>query len=133
MVSVAQLTPAERAQLHAKGIPLIVFDPVDELPDDVPFVGTTNFRGGHTATRHLLELGHRRIAMITGLDHPVCLTRKAGYLTALAEAGVTADPTLLVQSFLRREDGHAAALELLRGALHPSAPPVSGSAGQRVS
>ncbi|WP_152626925.1 LacI family DNA-binding transcriptional regulator [Streptacidiphilus carbonis] len=121
VVSVAQLTAAERAQLHAKGIPLIVFDPVDELPDDVPFVGTTNFRGGHTATRHLLELGHRRIAMITGPDHPVCLTRKAGYLSALAESGVTADPTLLVQAHLLREYGYAAALELLARSDRPTA------------
>ena len=121
VVSVAQLTPAERAQLYAKGIPLIVFDPVDELPDDVPFVGTTNFRGGHTATRHLLELGHRRIAMITGPDHPVCLTRKAGYLSALAEAGVTADPTLLVQAQLVRESGYTAALELLDRRERPTA------------
>jgi ABC-type Fe3+-hydroxamate transport system substrate-binding protein len=39
---VAQLPEAEREQLKAKGIPFVVFDPVEELPDDVPFVGATN-------------------------------------------------------------------------------------------
>ncbi|MEV6006964.1 LacI family DNA-binding transcriptional regulator [Streptomyces sp. NPDC051976] len=121
VVSVAQLSPSERGQLKAKGIPLIVFDPIDELPDDVPFVGTTNFRGGHAATRHLLELGHVRIAMISGPDHPVCLARKAGYLSALAEADVPADPELLVQAHLIRDAGYDAARGLLSRADRPTA------------
>ncbi|GAA1749265.1 hypothetical protein [Nonomuraea bangladeshensis] len=46
VLSVAQLSIMERDQLKAKGIPFVVFDPIDELPDDVPFVGATNWRGG---------------------------------------------------------------------------------------
>ncbi|MEV6249801.1 hypothetical protein AB0M38_26900 [Streptomyces sp. NPDC051742] len=70
VLSVSQLSEAERAQLTAKGIPFVVFDPADELPDGVPFVGATNWRGGQAATRHLLDLGHRRIAMISGFLLP---------------------------------------------------------------
>ncbi|MFD0327500.1 LacI family DNA-binding transcriptional regulator [Streptacidiphilus monticola] len=121
VLSVSQLSKKERDQLTAKGIPFVVFDPIGDLPDDVPFVGATNFRGGHTATRHLLNLGHRRIAMISGPDHPFCLARKAGYLAALAEAAVAAEPELLVQTQLTREDGHAAARELLSRADRPTA------------
>ena len=39
VLSVAQLSAAEREQLRQKGIPFVVFDPTTELPDDVPFVG----------------------------------------------------------------------------------------------
>jgi DNA-binding LacI/PurR family transcriptional regulator len=49
VLSIAQLSDAEREQLQAKGIPFVVFDPTSELPDDVPFVGATNWRGGRSA------------------------------------------------------------------------------------
>ncbi|TYB57251.1 LacI family transcriptional regulator [Nonomuraea sp. PA05] len=121
VLSVAQLSPAERDQLKAKGIPFVVFDPIDELPDDVPFVGATNWRGGQAATRHLIELGHRRIAMISGPDHPFCRARLAGYFSALTEAGLPADHGLVVRTLLTREDGYAAARDLLARPDRPSA------------
>lgn len=121
VLSVAQLSPAERDQLTSKGIPFVVFDPIDELPDDVPFVGATNWRGGQAATRHLIKLGHRRIAMISGPDHPFCRARLAGYLSALAEADLPAHPDLVVRTLLTREDGYAAARDLLSRRDRPSA------------
>lgn len=84
VLSVAQLSEAEREQLKAKGIPFVVFDPATELPDDVPFVGATNWSGGRAATRHLTELGHRRIAMISGPeDQLYCCARLDGYRSAM--------------------------------------------------
>ncbi|TMR23779.1 LacI family transcriptional regulator [Nonomuraea turkmeniaca] len=118
---VSQILATEREKLKAKDIPFVVVDPIDELPDDVPFVGTTNWRGGHSATRHLLDLGHRRIAMINGPDHPFCRARMAGYFSALAEADVTADPELMVRTALTRQHGYSAALELLSRADRPTA------------
>jgi LacI family transcriptional regulator len=45
--------------------------------------------GGHLATRHLLNLGHRRIAHIAGpSDHTDATDRRAGYERALREAGI---------------------------------------------
>ncbi|MFC3572638.1 LacI family DNA-binding transcriptional regulator [Streptomyces yaanensis] len=121
VLSVAQLSEAERAQLTAKGIPFVVFDPIDELPDGVPFVGATNWRGGQAATRHLLDLGHRRIAMISGPDHPYCRARLSGYLSALGEAGLTPEPGLVVKTQLTHEHGYAAARELLSRPDRPTA------------
>jgi DNA-binding LacI/PurR family transcriptional regulator len=112
-VSVERLASPARERLKARGVPFVVYDPISDLPDDTPFVGATNFRGGHAAVRHLLELGHRRIAMISGPDHLFCVPRKAGYRAALAEAGVAADPELLPWAHLTFEDGHAVARELL--------------------
>ncbi|MFF9808360.1 LacI family DNA-binding transcriptional regulator [Streptomyces coeruleorubidus] len=121
VLSVSQLSEEERDQLTAKGIPFVVFDPNEELPDDVPFVGATNWRGGQTATRHLIELGHRRIAMISGPDHPFCLARMAGYTSALTEAGLPVDPDLVLKTFLTREDGCTAARDLLSRPDRPTA------------
>ncbi|MGW2618136.1 LacI family DNA-binding transcriptional regulator [Streptomyces sp. NPDC001500] len=121
VLSVAQLSEEERDQLKAKGIPFVVFDPNEELPDDVPFVGATNWRGGQAATRHLVGLGHRRIAMISGPDHPFCLARMAGYTSALTEAGLPVDPGLVVKTLLTRDDGCSAARELLSRPDRPTA------------
>jgi DNA-binding LacI/PurR family transcriptional regulator len=114
VLSVAQLSEAEREQLKAKGIPFVVFDPTVELPDDVPFVGATNWSGGRAATRHLVELGHRRIAMISGPEDVLCCcARLDGYRSAMQGAGLSADEELVVHAGLSRDDGCAAARTLL--------------------
>ena len=111
VLSVAQLSEAEREQLAAKGIPFVVFDPADELPDDVAFVGATNWRGGRSATQHLIGLGHRHIAMIAGPDHAYCRARQGGFNSAMTAAGLSAE--LVVSTGLTREDGCEAARALL--------------------
>src|SRR5262245_55195880 len=51
-----------------------------------------NREGGHRATRHLLDLGHRRIAHITGRPrHVDAIERREGYEAALREAGLVPD------------------------------------------
>jgi DNA-binding LacI/PurR family transcriptional regulator len=122
LVSVAQLTDSDRDQLRARDIPFVVFDPTGELPDDVPFVGATNWSGGRSATRHLIGLGHRRIAMIGGPDRILCCrARLDGYRSALENAGLPVDPRLIVLTDLTRDHGRAAALDLLGGPDRPSA------------
>ena len=122
VLSVAQLSAAERAELTAKGIPFVVFDPTTELPDDVPFVGATNWSGGRAAARHLIELGHRRIAMIAGPEHVLfCAARLDGYRSALAAAGLPAESRFVVHAELTREDGREAARRLLALPERPTA------------
>lgn len=122
VLSVAQLSAAERAELTAKGIPFVVFDPTVELPDGVPFVGATNWSGGRSATRHLVELGHRRIGMVSGPEHVLCCAaRLDGYLSGLKAAGLPADPDLVAYADLDREDGCAAARTLLALPERPTA------------
>jgi DNA-binding LacI/PurR family transcriptional regulator len=114
VLSVAQLSQAERDELSAKGIPFVVFDPTAELPEDVPFVGATNWSGGRSAARHLIGLGHRRIAMISGPEHVLCCAaRLDGYRSAMSAAGLAVDPDLIVRANLTKEDGYAAAVGLL--------------------
>jgi LacI family transcriptional regulator len=62
--------------------------------------------GGYLATRHLLDLGHRTIGLITGPMYASSARgRRAGYRRALKEAGIAADPRLLVDSSFSIEAG----------------------------
>jgi len=113
VLAVARLSESERDLLRTRGIPFLVLDPATDLPDDVPFVGATDFRGGQLATTHLLKLGHRRIALLTETAQLPCRARQAGFQSALQTAGIPADPELMIDVPLTREDGYAAALGLL--------------------
>jgi DNA-binding LacI/PurR family transcriptional regulator len=122
VLSVAQLSPQEREQLRAKGVPFVVFDPTAELPDDVPFVGATNWRGGRAATQHLIDLGHRRIAMISAPEEALfARARLDGYHSAMVRAGLPVDRGMVVEARLTREDGYAAACTLLARRERPTA------------
>lgn len=60
-------------------------------------VSSDNFRAGLESTRHLIELGHRRIAIIPGSERYESLhERHRGYVVALAEAGIAPDPKLMI-------------------------------------
>lgn len=70
--------------------------------------------GARLATRHLLDLGHRRIAFITGDPaHPDANERLAGYRAALQAAGVKPDPELVVSGLFTEESGLLAVNRLL--------------------
>ena len=81
------------AHLQAQGVPFVLIGHASGarwvMPDDVG--------GGLQATRHLLRLGHERIAHVGGLmAHQAFQDRYQGYCDALAEAGLEPDPELLL-------------------------------------
>jgi DNA-binding LacI/PurR family transcriptional regulator len=122
VVAVAQLSAAQRDQLRARDIPLVMFDPTVELPPGVPFVGATNWSGGRSAARHLIELGHRRIAMIAGPDRVLyCRARLDGYRAALEAANIPFDADMVARVDLTQEDAYSAALSLLNRRRRPTA------------
>jgi LacI family transcriptional regulator len=74
-----------------------------------------NVHGGLTATNHLLELGHRRIAHITGvLARPGSRERHEGYRLALLNAGIERDDNLVVEGDFSEDGGRAATERLLK-------------------
>lgn len=110
-----RLTARQRAQLASRNIPIVALDPSGEPVHRTPSVGATNWNGGLVAARHLLELGHRRIAMVNGPEEFLCCrARLDGYRAGLDEAGVPADPTLVRAGPLYVEGGREQARELLR-------------------
>ena len=71
------------------GLPLVVIDPMNVPSPDIVSVGSTNFRGGQAAGRHLVDLGHQRIAYLGGRASAECSqARLAGFRSALEEAVV---------------------------------------------
>jgi LacI family transcriptional regulator len=111
--------PLEELTRH--DIPVVVVD--RNIPLSlVDLVLLDNEAGGHAATRHLIELGHRRIACITG---PSALTPSAdrvlGYRRAMAEAGLPVPPECIQPGDFRSPSGEAAMRRLLELAEPPSA------------
>jgi LacI family transcriptional regulator len=53
-------------------------------------------RGAYKATRHLIDVGHRRIAIIDGANLQGNAEKREGYQQALAEAGLAYDPLLVL-------------------------------------
>jgi LacI family transcriptional regulator, xylobiose transport system transcriptional regulator len=110
----SDLTTEQQVQLSSRAIPLVVLDPTGEPLHDTPSVGATNWSGGLAATRHLLELGHRRVAMISGpTEWLCCRARLDGYRAAMDAAGVPVDPELVRASILYEEGGLRDGRELL--------------------
>jgi DNA-binding LacI/PurR family transcriptional regulator len=118
----SELSTQQRAQLATARIPLVVLDPTGVPDDQVPSVGSTNWIGGLTATRHLLELGHRRIAVITGPKWALSSrARLDGYRAALDAAEVPIDPALIREGSFEMADGLTQTNELLRLSDPPTA------------
>ncbi len=78
--------------------------------------------GGYLATRHLLDLGHRRIGLIAGPDYASSARgRLAGYRRAMTEAEAPIDPALIVGSTFGIDAGADAVEEMMSRADRPTA------------
>ena len=89
----SDLAPRYRERLRSRAIPFVIIDPSGDPSPEAPSVGSANWAGGLMATRHLLELGHTRIAAITGPEDMMCsLARLDGYRSAMNSAGAPIDP-----------------------------------------
>lgn len=99
--------------LQARRVPLVVVD--REVPDvRVDTVLTNHLQGGRLATQHLLDLGHRRIACISGgSDLSPSAERLTGYQQILQENDILVDQSLVVKGDFQYESGYQAARQLL--------------------
>ncbi len=110
-------------RLHKQGFPVVLIDD-QKPPTSTPWVGADNYYGAQTAVRHLITLGHRRIAHIQGPLRYLCShERHQGYCDALTEAGLTVDPQLVLEGDFTTKGGRATALKLL--ALPPEQRPTA--------
>jgi DNA-binding LacI/PurR family transcriptional regulator len=111
--------------LIRRGLWVVAFD-LMRRPDGgelaVDSVSMNNYAAGYLATRHLTELGHRRIGYISGATPTVSRgERLEGYRRALADAGIPVAPELVAtgdsvagyDDIHAAEHGRAAADELL--------------------
>jgi LacI family transcriptional regulator len=121
LMVVTALQPAQVRAFARADLPLVAIDPPN--PDDsVISVSSTNFTGGVQAAAHLVELGHRRIALAGGpADSVTGRERDHGYRSALEAAGLVPDEALMLQGEFTFEAGVAMGLELLGRDAPPTA------------
>jgi len=118
----SDLSDDHKRRLRTRKIPFVIIDPSGDPAPDVPSIGSANWAGGLMASRHLLELGHRRIGVITGPDDMMCSrARVSGYRAALDEVGIAIDPALIVPGTFTYADGVDAGTKLLQSTDRPTA------------
>lgn len=79
------------------GIPVVYFDSKFSPDAPVPLVGNDDYQGAYDAVTHLIELGHRRILHLQGVEnyYRTSVERRRGYEAALKTAGIKPDPNLI--------------------------------------
>ncbi|MET8042205.1 LacI family DNA-binding transcriptional regulator [Micromonospora sp. NPDC005215] len=108
-------------QFAASGIPLVAIDPTGDL-SPTPAVGSNNWSGALAAARHLLDLGHQRIGLITGpVTDLSARARLDGFRAALDYAGVAFDATLERRGVFTFDDGRDLGAQLLARPDRPTA------------
>jgi LacI family transcriptional regulator len=114
LIILPQESSDELVRLLDRGYRFVVLDPLMPLDERIPSVSAAHTSGADQAMRHLLQLGHRRIAQITGpLGWVATEGRRRGYRAALASAGILPDPALEVEAIPEVEPGRQAAEYLL--------------------
>jgi LacI family transcriptional regulator len=118
----ADFSDASLKALDDAGFPVVVVDPIRVADTKCVSIGATNFTGGITAVEHLLSLGHRRIGHAGG-PHPVDCShaRLAGYSSALRQAGIELDETLITHCAFSYDAGRQVAHDLLDRSDRPTA------------
>jgi DNA-binding LacI/PurR family transcriptional regulator len=122
MLLLSSLSARQRSVLRSQRLAFVVIDPRGDPGPDVPAIGATNWAGGLDATRHLIELGHERIAMISG--SPDLLSSRArmdGYRAAMGTAGLPIDQRLVQWGDFHVEGGFKNAVAMLALDEPPSA------------
>jgi LacI family repressor for deo operon, udp, cdd, tsx, nupC, and nupG len=117
----ARLPKAVLANDGSVAIPLVN---ACECVDDAscPRVRIDNVGAAGAMTRHLLDLGHRRIGVILGPRHsPLTRDRLRGYRGALRSAGIARDDSLIAQGDFSMSSGRRAASELFAARPPPTA------------
>jgi LacI family transcriptional regulator, galactose operon repressor len=122
LVVLPEETSDELERLLDTNYRFVVIDPRLPLDARIPAVSAAHSSGAGEAVRHLLELGHRRIAAITGpCDWVATEERRRGYHAALASYGILPDPRLEIEADFEIPGGARAAAELLDTADPPTA------------
>ncbi|WP_136192599.1 LacI family DNA-binding transcriptional regulator [Actinomyces procaprae] len=123
VILTASLDPDTVADLEGARLPIVVIDPLDSSHPEIVSVGATNWLGGHSAADHLLGLGHKRLAVLTGPSASLSGTaRLDGFLSACSRQGLTPAPELIRHGPFTQAAGYEVAREWLSlGADRPTA------------
>jgi len=119
LISTGSQEKEQLAAVKTLGAPSVLVNRY--LDESHPYVVLDDVRGVTAIIKHLIELGHNRIAFLGGLRRYLGTRRLAGYKAALKEAGLPFDPSLAIESGYDREGGERGARTLLSLANRPTA------------
>lgn len=104
------------------GLPLVLVDRLVEGVDE-DFVGSDNYQGAYQLVNHLIELGHRQIAMVSGpKEISVFAERVSGFYAAMEDAHLPLEQKYLLFGLKpSKEVGHSLTRKLLKMNLRPTA------------
>ena len=98
---------------YAKALPVVVTGRKLSAPG-LAALYCDNVEGARLATQHLIDLGHRQIAFISGdPQHPDAIDRLQGYRNALEAARIRFDPALVAEGGFYEASGLQAVNDLL--------------------
>ncbi|MBL9045700.1 MAG: substrate-binding domain-containing protein [Tabrizicola sp.] len=104
------------------GLPFVVHGRATGTTLPYSWVDVNSARAFRRATDFLMDLGHRRIALVNGLEFmDFAIRRRRGFVEALTSRGMEPDPALMVQGEMTETQGHDAAQAMLRQSDPPTA------------
>ena len=107
LICLTHVSQANIQQMLDNGMKTIMIDPTGIVPPNTPVIGSGDYQGCKDATRHLIELGHRRIAFLKGPDEwQTCRARYDGFRSVMEEHHLTIDPELITGSAHFFDDGY---------------------------
>jgi LacI family transcriptional regulator len=108
--------------LTRMAVPFIVHGRSTGVQAEYDWIDVNNKSSFQRATQFLIDLGHRRIALINGLeDMDFAQRRRAGYLDALQQAGLTPDAALMRSAEMTEVYGHRETHQMLQIGEPPTA------------
>jgi DNA-binding LacI/PurR family transcriptional regulator len=109
-------------ELVRRKVKTVLLDHHAAFCQQFPCVETADLEASKSVTKHLLDLGHRRIAFFAGpATTPSCAERLEGYRRTLREAGLEVDDHLIFDAGTSIEEGEKAAVQLLQETTRPTA------------
>jgi DNA-binding LacI/PurR family transcriptional regulator len=117
LVGMVSASAADQVDALGNQVPTVVAGTREPRLTAVDLVANDDHQGGELATRHLVELGHRRIAHIVG-EGEVGRLRRAGYEAAIAQSGLAPH---CVDGDWTEATGHRLAADLLGSPGRPTA------------
>jgi LacI family transcriptional regulator len=116
------MPPEQIGELAEHAYPFVVVDPRQPMPAGIASVTAANLNGARAVTGHLIELGHERIAVVSGPPELASMAeRLLGFRAALASAKTLAPDDYVRQANLSIDTGYAAAQGLLDRPDRPTA------------
>ncbi len=110
------------ALLKTLGLPFVVHGRISDHDEDYSWLDVNNRRAFQRATEFLLDLGHRRIALVNGLETmDFAIRRHEGYAAALAARGIGEDPSIMAADEMTERHGYRSARRMLAAEGPPTA------------